>query len=266
MTGSILNAAGIVIGGLLGLLLARQFSAGTQAALRSLTGLIVIIVGLQLTWSGLNQNSTSDPLFSFSIFNGSYGHSHLRLIGHAMLAFSKNLAALLMALILGRFAGRLLHIQSSFNRFGRIASERFAAARPDDPNRFNEGFAICTLLFCAGPLGPIGAVQDGLNGYWVPLAIKMVMDGLAAMGFVTIYGWGVMLAAVPVLAYQGAITLAAHRLEPILNAYHLVDSVNAVSGMLIFCVAMIIMDLKKVELADYLPSLIMAPLVTWLLR
>jgi uncharacterized membrane protein YqgA involved in biofilm formation len=239
MTGSILNAIGILTGGLMGMMLARQFSANTQLGLRGLMGFVTVLVGLHLTWSGLNGNF-------FQIF--------------------KQVVILVMALMLGRFAGKLLRIQHTLNRLGHSASDRFATARPDDPNRVSEGFRICTLLFCAGPLGPIGAVQDGLNGNWQPLAIKMVMDGLAAMGFVCILGPGVLLSAIPVLVYQGTITLAVHRLEPFLRTYNLLDSVTAIGGMLIFCVALIILELKKLELADYLPSMVMAPLITWLWR
>ena len=239
MTGSILDAMGILIGGSLGLMLSRQFSTATQLAWRNFMGLMTVVVGLYLTWSGLN---------------GSF------------LQIFKQVVILILALMMGRVAGRLLRIQSTLNRLGRSASQRFAAARPDDPNRTNDGFTICALLFCAGPLGPIGAVQDGLMNYWQPLAIKMVLDGLAAMRFVTIFGWGVLLSAIPVLVYQGTITLAVHRLEPFLRAHHLLDSINAMGGLLVFCVALIVLELKKLELADYLPSLVMAPMITWLWR
>ena len=239
MTGTLLNATGILIGGVLGLGLARQFAPATQMAMRGLMGVLTVIVGLYLTWSSLNGS---------------------------LVQILKQIAIMLMAMMLGSIFGRLLHIQSGLNRLGQYAGRRLSAASPDDPNSINEGFIICALLFCAGPLGPIGAIQDGLNGYWQPLAIKMVMDGLAAMGFVSVYGGGVILAAIPVIAYQGTITLVSHRLEPLLRAHALLDSVGAVSGMLIFCVALIILELKKIQLADYLPSLAFAPLITWLWR
>lgn len=239
MTGSILNAIGIVVGGIVGLILARQFTNSTQIALRGLIGVMTVIVGLHLTWMGLNGNF-------FQVF--------------------KQVVIMILSLMLGRIIGRLLRIQRGLNGLGQYASRRFETARPDDPNRWSDGFTICALLFCAGPLGPIGAVQDGLTGDWQPLAIKMVMDGLAAMGFVGIFGWGVLLSALPVLVYQGTITLLVHRLEPVLQQHALLDSVSAVGGMLVFCVALIVMELKKVELADYLPSLVLAPLITWLWR
>jgi len=239
MTGTVFNAVGILIGSLMGLSLGRQFSASSQLAWRGMMGILTVILGLHVTWTGLN-GSASELLRGFVV--------------------------LLLALITGRLVGRLLHIQKGLNRLGHFASERFAAAKPNDPNRFNEGFVICAVLFCAGPLGIIGAVQDGLTANWQPLAVKMVMDGLAAMGFVTVFGSGVALAAVPVFVYQGTLTLLVHRLEPFLHHYNLIDSINAVAGMLIFCVALVILELKKVELGDYLPSLAMAPLITWFMR
>ena len=151
------------------------------------------------------------------------------------------------------------------NRLGRGARERIAAAKPGDPRRLSEGFKTCAALFCAAPLAILGSVQDGLSGYYYPLAVKAVMDGLATMGFVWLFGWGVMLAALPVLAFQGTITLAcAQFLQPLLEAHGLVDPVNAAGGLLVFSVALVILELKRIELADYLPSLVFAPLLTWL--
>ncbi len=92
------------------------------------------------------------------------------------------------------------------------------------------------------------------------------MDGLAMLGFVPIFGWGSLLAALPVLAFQGTLTLLSTRfLGPFLTTHGLMDSVNATGGLLVFCVGLVIFELKKIELADYLPSLAFAPLLAWLL-
>jgi uncharacterized membrane protein YqgA involved in biofilm formation len=79
------------------------------------------------------------------------------------------------------------------------------------------------------------------------------------------FGGGVVLAGLPVLAWQGTIPLVCQRLlEPYLRAHGLVDPVNAVGGLLVFSVALVILGVKKIELADYLPSLVVAPLLAWL--
>lgn len=237
MAGPILNALGIVIGGIGGLITARQFSSSTQIAWRGLMGIMTVFIGLRITVLSL-----SGPF----------------------LLILKQVAILVLSLALGNLLGRLLRIQKTMNRLGQYASRKFAGTRPDDPNRFNDGFFVCSLVFCAGPLGIIGSVLAGLLNSWEPLAIKMAMDGLAAMGFACVFGWSVLFSAVPVFVLQSVITLAASRCEPFLSAHSSLDAVTGVAGLLVFCVALIVLDLKKLAVADYLPSLAMAPLVVWL--
>jgi uncharacterized membrane protein YqgA involved in biofilm formation len=109
-----------------------------------------------------------------------------------------------------------------------------------------------------------------LSGYYYPLAVKGVIEGLGALGFASLFGWGVLLAALPVLVFQGSISLiCAQWLAPFAaarNLGHLVDETNVVSGLLVFCVGLIIFEIKKIEVADYLPSLIIAPLLVWLIQ
>jgi|SRR5579859_260835 len=239
LTGTILNALGILIGGVMGLALSRQFAPSTQLAARGLMGVFTIFIGLRLTWLS---------------FSGSLPQ------------ILKQFVIIILALVVGRLAGRLVGLQKLSNRLGQYAGKLFHEARPENPNSLSDGFTVGTLLFCAAPLGIVGAILDGLMGYWQPLAVKMAMDGLATMGFVCAFGWGTMLAALPVFVFQGTLTLGAHYLEPFLRAHGLLDSISGIGGLLVFCVALVLLELKKVELADYLPSLVAAPLITWLWR
>ena len=240
MIGTILNAAGILVGGLLGLTLRRQWTPATQGALKGMLGILVIYVGLKTTWMSLG---------------GGFG------------PVLKQLAIVILSLMLGRLTGRLLHLQRGLNRLGKYARERFARAGTDKSQAWSEGFITCTILFCVGPMAILGSVQDGLEGKWQTLGAKAVMDGLATMAFVGTFGWGSMLAVIPVVAYQGSISLAAKSLAPFFqDPAHapLLNSLNATGGLLVFCIALIILELKKIELADYLPSLGWAPLIAWL--
>ena len=240
MIGTILNAAGILIGGVFGLTRRKPLSPATEALFKVTLGAFTVFYGLRLTWASLN---------------GSW------------LQMLKQLLIAVLALMIGKLAGRLLRLQKTSNRLGQAARVRLAAANPNDPRRVSDGFKTCAALFCAAPLGILGAVQDGLSGYFYPLAVKALMDGLATIGFARLFGWGVMLAALPVLAFQGTVTLVcAQALGPFVQAHGphgLADSVNAAGGLLVFSVALVILGLKKIELADYLPSLALAPLVTW---
>ena len=112
----------------------------------------------------------------------------------------------------------------------------------------------------------LGSLDDGLTGNFKTLAVKSVMDGLATMAFVKTFGIGPMFTAIPVLAYQGTITIGARALQPVLENAALLDSINATGGLLILCISLVILDIQKVPLADYLPSLAVAPALTWLFR
>jgi uncharacterized protein len=157
-------------------------------------------------------------------------------------------------------------LQKGINHLGEYAKSVFSKRDSEQPKRFGEGFVTSTILFCVGPMAIMGALEDGLSGKVQTLAIKSVMDGLATMAFVKTFGIGPIFAAIPVLAYQGTITLGAEALKPLLANHMLLDSISATGGLLILCISVVILDIQKVPLADYLPSLIVAPVLTWLFR
>ena len=234
MTGTILNAAAILMGGIVGLTASRQPSLVHQTALRILLGAFTVYAGLSATWQTVNGG---------------------------FLQVLKQLTIVLLALMLGNLTGKLLRIQKSLNHLGQYAKQKISGTRPATPGRSNEGFITCSILFCVTPIAVLGSLQDGFTHNFKTLAVKSVMDGLATMAFVTTFGWGAITSALPVFAYQGTITLLGQMLQPYLQTHGLLDSVNATGGFLVFCIALVILELKKIELADYLPSLAFAPLL-----
>jgi uncharacterized membrane protein YqgA involved in biofilm formation len=239
MTGTIVNAAAILLGGIVGLTASKPPSLAHQAALKILLGAFTVYAGLSATWQALN---------------GSFPQ------------VLKQLTIVLLALMLGNLTGKLLRLQKSLNHLGQYAKQNISRAHPASPRRSSEGFITCSILFCVTPIAVLGSLQDGLTGNFKTLVVKSVMDGLATMAFVTTFGWGAILSVIPVIACQGTLSLLARLLQPYLAQHALLDSVNATAGLLVFCIALIILELKKVELADYLPSLAFAPLLTWLWR
>jgi uncharacterized membrane protein YqgA involved in biofilm formation len=236
MIGVGINALGIVVGGIVGLTRKKTLTAANESFFKVAMGAAAVFLGLQLTWRNLN---------------GSVG------------VFFKQLLIVLVSMSLGKLIGKLFHLQKISNSIGKYATAKMAVANSTQKS-FSEGLVVAALLSCANPLGIFASVQEGLTGFSALFVVKAVMDGLAAMAFVSIFGWGVMLAAIPVVAFQGTIFLLAKSLEPFLKSHGLADSILATDGLLIFCVALIILNLKKVELADYIPSLAIAPLITWL--
>ncbi len=238
--GTIVNALGILLGGLLGILLRRQLTPPTQIALKGALGVLVVYVGLKMTWTSL---------------------------GGGFFGVMKQMTIVILAMTAGRITGKLLHLQAGLNQLGQYAKERFTKAATGSNARWSEGFVTCTILYCVGPMAILGSIQDGLSGQWQTLGAKGLMDGLATMAFVGTFGWGAIAAVIPVVAYQGSITLAAKTLAPFFldpaNA-HLLQALNATGGLMVFSIALVILELKKLDLADYLPSLAWAPFIAWL--
>jgi len=242
--GAILNAAGILIGGIYGLMRTTPLSAPTQGFFKMSLGVLAMFFGLRLSWLSLS---------------GTFG----QVVKQIVIAFG--------AIILGSLLGKLLRLQKLSNRLGQYARRLIESTRPGDPRRFSNGMNACAILFCAAPLGLLGSLHDALPvqaggmGYFYPLALKALMDGLAMAGFVKLFGWGAMVSALPVFVFFGTITMACNvYLEPFLRTHGLLDSVNAVGGLVVCTVGVVIFEIRRVELADYLPSLAVAPLITWL--
>lgn len=233
-------------GGVAGLAFGNRLSPLIQQRLRIGLAALVSYVGLSMIWTGLQSGG--------------------------FLTGVRQLGVALVALCLGSLVGHLCRLQRGVNRLGRWAREKFstASADPDAATRRRdpvEGFITCTLLFCVGPMAILGPIQDGLEGRWQVLAVKSLMDGLSTMGFVAAFGWGPLLAAIPVLLYQGGITLAARQLEPVLAANDLKDMLNITGGFIVATIPLIILELRKVPLADYLPALPLSLLLAhWWLR
>jgi uncharacterized protein len=239
MTGAFLNAIGILLGALLGLAQRAPLSARTQDFFRRALGAAAVFFGLRLVWL----------------------HVH-----GAFWSCAKQLFIALIAVTLGNWAGRLLRLQKISNRLGRFASRAIIAAQNGTSLKSSQGFIACVVLFCAAPLGLIGAVADGLAGDFYLLAVKAVMDALAMAGFVKMFGWPAALSAFPVYAFLGAITLACQiYARPLLEAHGLSDAVNVAGGLVGCAVALVIFEVRKVELANYLPALTLAPVLTWLI-
>jgi uncharacterized protein len=239
MIGTLVNVAGIVIGGVVGLFKKSGASPARESTIKIILGAFTVFYGLRLTWMSAAENGTV-----------SHG---LNLLGIAVLS-----------LMLGKVIGQLLGFQKASNRIGQMAKEIFAAPVARNERPWSDGFRACAGLFCAAPLGILGAVSDGLSEYYSPLAIKGVIDGLATMGIVSILGWSPILAGLPVLVVQGSITLLIrYHALPFLIAHHLIAPINTTAGLLVFAVALVILQLKKLALADYLPSLLVAAGCGW---
>jgi len=236
--GVAINAVGIVVGGIIALTRKQPIAPANEASLKLVMGMATVFIGLHLTWKNVN---------------GSFG------------SVAKQVFIVLLSMSLGKLLGRLLGLQKFSNSLGKYASERLTKATSAQKNA-SDGFVVAALLACASPLAIFASVDEGLNSFSPAFIVKALMDGLAAFSFVAVFGRSVLLAFIPVVAYQGTIFLLVKAFEPFLRSHGLIESMNATNGLLIFSVALIIFNLKKIELTDYLPSLAIAPAITWFWR
>jgi uncharacterized membrane protein YqgA involved in biofilm formation len=241
MLGTIVNVSAILAGGVAGLATRRTPSPALERRIKMILGVLTIYVGLKTVWQSVN-----GPFLS--------------VLGQV--------AIMLVSLVLGNAIGKGLRLQARLNKLGEHAKGLFArrSEHASESGSFSEGFVTCTILFCVGPMAIVGALEDGLTGKIQTLAIKSVMDGLATLAFVKTFGAGPIFAAIPVLAYQGTITLGAGLLQGVLNEPGMIASISATGGLLILCISVVILDIQRVPLADYLPSLAVAPALTWIFR
>ena len=240
MNGAFLNALGILTGAFFGLVWRAPLPARAQNFLRRALGAAAVFSGLRLVWLHVNGTFPS---------------------------CAKQMFIALLAVVLGNWTGRLLRLQKMSNRLGRFAGNLISTAPSSSSRKPADGFTACTILFCAAPLGVLGAVTDGLSGDFYLLTVKAVMDALAMTGFVKMFGWSSALSAFPVFLFLGAVTLACQfYAKPLLDAHGLADSVNVAAGLIACAVALVIFEIRKVELANYLPGLVFAPLLAWLFK
>lgn len=237
--GTLINVAAIVLGGGLGLLVKRDLPVARQNQLRSFVGIGVILAGVHMVWTGLRAMG--------------FGAA----IGLILLA--------LLATTLGNWLGRALKVQTGMNRLGRYAGDVFARAQKKNAAlTFNDGFMACAVLFCVGPLSLLGPVQEGLGGQpWV-LGVKAAMDGLAAFAFARVFGASVIASALPVLALQGTITLVTLWATKGSLETAIIPSINVTGGLLVVCAVLLVFEVRKVPIGDFLPALLVAPLLAWL--
>lgn len=234
-----MNTIAILVGCLVAVAIRWEMSSFAQVRLRWALGLVAVFLGFKMMAEGV--------------------------FGAGWLRAGLNVLVMFASVFLGGFIGTAIRIQQRIGALAKIAERKFARALKGETERFSEGFVTCTILFCVGPMTLIGAFNDGLYGDSKLLLLKSVMDGISAMAFAKVYGWGVGLSAVPVFVFQGTISLLAALAGKELLNDNALDAISASGGFLILAIALLMFGLRKLPVADYMPALIVAPALAWIL-
>jgi uncharacterized membrane protein YqgA involved in biofilm formation len=234
MIGTLINVATILTGGTLGLIFGARVPERLKATVTAGMGLFTIAIGIQ------------------------------------MFLKTGNSLIVLGALLVGALLGEWWRIEDRLQALGQVLEVRFAKGAPDTSsntasNGFVRGFLTASLLFCVGPITILGSIQDGLTGNYNLLVVKSVLDGFGSLAFSSTLGMGVLFSSLVVLVYQGGISLLAAQLNTIITQT-MMNEMTAAGGVILVGLALSsLLEIKKVRAGNFLPALIIAPLLVWIL-
>lgn len=225
----------MLVGAGLGLLLGHRLPDRTRDLVTDALGLVTLLI------AALSARSVLDPVLSEYV-----GPSAPVLI-------------VLGSLLLGGITGSLLRLEQRVEAIGgRLQRLLSRGSDSADRHRFIEGFVTASLVFCTGPLTILGSLNDGLGNGAEQLFLKSALDLFASIAFAAAFGWGVAASVLTVVVVQGSLTLLGMALGDVLPGPHLA-AITAVGGLLLVGVALRLLRIREVAVADLLPALLVAP-------
>lgn len=233
-SGTWINIIAILVGTLLGLLLQNRLPQKMQQILTQALGILTIWIGVTMADS-LNQAQG--------------GKIDGIILG-------------LLALTIGGILGEALQIEDRLAAIGDWLQRRFRSQ-----GRFTEGFVASSLLFCVGSLAVLGSLNNGLTGDNTLLILKAVMDAIASIALTSSYGIGVGFSTLPILIYQGGISIAAGSLAnfiPDPQTDPRIFLVTGVGGLTILGLGLNLLEVTRIRIASFLPAIALAPFIYWL--
>ena len=166
----------------------------------------------------------------------------------------QNALAAILSMALGAILGELLDLDGRMNRLGQWVQDRTARVLKGGGSSVAEGFVTSSLLFCVGAMSIVGALENGLTGNFDTLKAKSVLDGISSIIFASSLGVGVALSAVPVLLYQGLISLAAGVLSPLLGDV-VIAEMTCVGSLLIVAMGLNMLGVTKIKVMNLVPGI-----------
>ncbi|HWR44052.1 DUF554 domain-containing protein [Sporomusa sp.] len=218
MKGTIVNSAAVLIGSGVGLALKRGIPEKYQNTVMHGMALAVGVIGLQMAFK------------------------------------TENMLVVILGLAVGAVIGEALNIDGLLNKIGEWLSSKLGSQEKAGQSSIGHGFVTASLVYCIGAMAVVGSIQDGLTGDTSTLYAKSLLDGITSIVFTSSMGIGVMFSSVSILIYQGLITLLAGFFSAVLSE-NVIKEMTATGGILIVGVSILMLELKKIRLANLLPAI-----------
>lgn len=218
MLGTIINAGLILLGSFVGLLFKNRISPRFSATITQGLSLCVIFIGIS------SAIRTADTL------------------------------CMILCMVFGILIGEAVDIEKRLDQLGETLRDKLH--QEGEGNRFTEGFVTASLLYCIGSMAVMGALQAGIYKDYSVLISKGVLDGITSITFAAAMGVGVAFSVLPILVYQGGMTLLFAAVGPVLGDATVVE-MSAVGGAIIFAIGMNMLGMGKVKLkvGNMLPAI-----------
>jgi len=223
MIGTIVNSLAIVLGCIIGLILKDHFPKKVSIILFQGIGLTTLMIGIQMAIQ------------------------------------ATEILLIILSMLVGGVIGELIDIEKRLDQLGNRIKKLFN--KQEGKERFTEGFIAASLLYCVGSMAVMGAIEEGINGNPDILLAKSALDGISSIIFTASLGIGVLFSAIPVFLYQGTITKIAHLVKNWITS-DMINEMTAVGGLLIIGLALRILEIKKIKVANLLPSLLIILIFT----
>lgn len=232
MPATFINVLLILLGGAAGLLFKNLISGRLMSILTHALGLCVLSIGIG------NAIGTQDML------------------------------CVVVCMVIGTVMGNAADIERRLEGAGDFLRTKVVKG-DGGGSRFTESFVNAALLFCVGAMAITGSIEAGLNHNYSIIISKGVIDGVTSISFAATMGVGVMFSVIPLLLYQGGITLLAGWVGPYLPEA-VITEMTAVGGALIIAIAINMLELgkQKIKVGNMLPAIFLPiaymPLSGWL--
>ena len=222
MQGTLINAGAIIVGSIVGLIIHSKLPERITTITFQGIGLFTIVLGVSMAMK------------------------------------TSNFLIMIISIVSGSVIGEFLDLENAIVRF----SEWIKSKTKFGDDKFSEGFITSSLLFCMGSMAILGAIEEGLGGNPNLLLAKSVLDGVASIVLAASLGIGVIFSAVPLLLYQGGITLFAGSLQHFLTDT-IINELTAVGGLLLIGLGISLLEIKKLKIMNMLPSLLIVVILSY---
>ncbi len=163
---------------------------------------------------------------------------------------------LILSVILGGLLGEIINIDKGMKRVGDFAEKKLSVSN----GNFSKGFVTTTILFCAGSMAIVGAIEGGLMGDHEMLFAKAILDGTISIIFAYQMGIGVLFSAIPVFLYQGGISLIAMTVSSSIPA-EIITEMGAAGSLVVAAIGINFLTNQDIKVANFIPAVFMPILI-----